>query len=369
MASIVTNIAANSAFRNVQVSSAGLDKQIAKLSSGFRINRSGDDAAGLAIANKLRAEVRSLQQASRNAAQGISMLQIADGAVNTISGILDRMKELASAANSASIGTERSKLDAEFQALKAEIGRIAATTQYQGSALVDGSLGLTQTGGTMAVGSNNVTSIQLSGAKAATYTMAHVAGVATLSTPAGAGSVSQSLAIPAGVAGSYNFDKLGITVGVNSGVTATGLNGLTVIVGGTASADFMVSSSGNYGGSDLVSLSAVNLSTGGTGLNIATLDVLSAANAQTALAGLDSAINLANTAIGTIGAAQSRMEFASANVATVTQNVLAAESTIRDADMAMESTMFTKFQILQQAGMAMLAQANSSAASVLSLLR
>ncbi|MCL4864746.1 MAG: hypothetical protein KJZ47_02555, partial [Gemmatimonadales bacterium] len=300
MASIVTNIAANSAFRNVQVSSAGLDKQIAKLSSGFRINRSGDDAAGLAIANKLRAEVRSLQQASRNAAQGISMLQIADGAVNTISGILDRMKELASAANSASIGTERSKLDAEFQALKAEIGRIAATTQYQGSALVDGSLGLTQTGGTMAVGSNNVTSIQLSGAKAATYTMAHVAGVATLSTPAGAGSVSQSLAIPAGVAGSYNFDKLGITVGVNSGVTATGLNGLTVIVGGTASADFMVSSSGNYGGSDLVSLSAVNLSTGGTGLNIATLDVLSAANAQTALAGLDSAINLANTAIGTI---------------------------------------------------------------------
>jgi len=130
MASIVTNIAANSAFRNVQVSSAGLDKQIAKLSSGFRINRSGDDAAGLAIANKLRAEVRSLQQASRNAAQGISMLQIADGAVNTISGILDRMKELASAANSASIGTESAKLDAEFQALKAEIGRIAATTQY-----------------------------------------------------------------------------------------------------------------------------------------------------------------------------------------------------------------------------------------------
>lgn len=369
MASIVTNIAANSAFRNVQVSSAGLDKQIAKLSSGFRINRSGDDAAGLAIANKLRAEVRSLQQASRNAAQGISMLQIADGAVNTISGILDRMKELASASNSASIGTERTKLDAEFQALKAEIGRIAATTQYQGSALVDGSLGLSQTGGTMAVGSNNVTSIQLSGARAATYTMAHVAGVATLSTPAGAGSVSQSLSIPAATAGSYNFDKLGITVGVNSGVTATGLNGLTIIVGGTAQADFMVSSSGNYGGSDLVSLSAVNLSTGGTGLNIATLDVLSATNAQAALAGLDSAINLANTAIGTIGAAQSRMEFASANVATVTQNVLAAESTIRDADMAMESTMFTKFQILQQAGMAMLAQANSSSASVLSLLR
>jgi flagellin len=111
------------------------------------------------------------------------------------------------------------------------------------------------------------------------------------------------------------------------------------------------------------------LTTASGGLNIAGIDVLNTANAQAALSALDLAIDAANTAIGTIGAAQSRMEFASANVATVTQNVLAAESTIRDADRAMESTMFTKFQILQQAGMAMLAQANSSAASVLSLLR
>jgi flagellin len=131
----------------------------------------------------------------------------------------------------------------------------------------------------------------------------------------------------------------------------------------------MVSSSGSYGANDLVSRSQVNLTTASGGLNIAGIDVLNTANAQAALSALDLAIDAAITAIGTIGAAQSRMEFASANVATVTQNVLAAESTIRDADMAMESTMFTKFQILQQAGMAMLAQANSSAASVLSLLR
>jgi len=361
MASIVTNIAANSAFRNVQVSSAGLDKQIAKLSSGFRINRSGDDAAGLAIANKLRAEVRSLQQASRNAAQGISMLQIADGAVNTISGILDRMKELASASNSASIGTERTKLDAEFQTLKAEIGRIAATTQYQGSALVNGTLG-------NAVSAATYTGqVALNGAVSGVYTFASAAGVATLSSAAGAGQVTQTLAMPAG-AGTYNFDRLGITVTNAAGYVVNAVDTQTITIAGNT-VSFMVSSSGSYAANDLVSLNQINLTTAAGGLNVATLDVLSAANAQAALAGLDTAINNANTAIGTIGAAQSRMEFASANVATVTQNVLAAESTIRDADMAMESTMFTKFQILQQAGMAMLAQANSSAASVLSLLR
>src|SRR4051812_12678369 len=117
MASIQNNLAANTALLNVGVSGMGLNREIAKLSSGFRINRSGDDAAGLAIANKLRGESRSLQQASRNASQATSMLQIADGATNTISGILDRLKELASQSNSDNIGSQRGKLDAEFQSL------------------------------------------------------------------------------------------------------------------------------------------------------------------------------------------------------------------------------------------------------------
>jgi len=368
MSVIQTNAAANSAYRNLSTTSKMLERQITKLSSGFRINRSGDDAAGLAIANKLRAESRSLQQASRNASQANSLLQIADGAVGTISGILDRMKELATASNSATIGTQRDKLDAEFQALKSEIDRIVSTTQYQGQNLVDGTLGLSQTGGSLAVGSNAVTALQLSGATADTYTFTHAAGVATLSTGNAAGDVSQTISIPAGVAGSYNFDKLGITVGVSSAVTATGLNGLTVIVGGSNEASFQVSSSGNYGGTDRVTFSGVNLST--TALGISTSGVgTDAATAQAALTALDNAINVANTAIGTIGAAQSRIEFASSNVATATQNVIAAESTIRDADMALESTAFTKFQILQQAGTAMLAQANASAQTVLNLLR
>jgi len=361
MASVQNNLAANTAFRNVQTSSLGLDRQIAKLSSGFRINRSGDDAAGLAIANKLRAESRSLMQASRNASQANSLLQIADGAVNTISGILDRMKELATASNSSTIGQQRTKLDAEFQALKAEIDRIAATTQYQGDALVNGTLGNAVTGGTYAG------QVALNGARSGTYTFASAGGVATLSVGAGATLVTQAIAMPAG-AGSYNFDKLGVTVTNAAGYLVDGVNAQTITVAGTA-VNFQVSSSGSYAGNDLVSLAQVNLTTAAGGLNIATLNVTSAANAQAALSALDLAIDASNTAIGTIGAAQSRIEFASANVATVTQNVIAAESTIRDADMAMETTAFTKFQILQQAGIAMLAQANASSQNVLSLLR
>ncbi|HRP08860.1 MAG TPA: flagellin, partial [Gemmatimonadales bacterium] len=240
MSRIQTNVAANSAYRNLSSTSALLERQITKLSSGFRINRSGDDAAGLAIANKLRAEARSLQQASRNAAQGISMLQIADGAVNTVSGILDRLKELASAANSASIGTQRDKLNAEFDQLLQEIDRIAATTQYQGSALVNGTLG-----NKVDATSTFSGTVTLGGAKDGTYTFASTGGVATLSSGSGAGAVTQTLAMPTG-AGSYTFDKLGITVTNGTGYTADDANGETIVVTGDA-VNFMVSSSGAYG--------------------------------------------------------------------------------------------------------------------------
>lgn len=363
MSVIQTNVAANNALRNLSTTGTALNKQIAKLSSGFRINRSADDAAGLAIANKLRAESRSLQQAQRNAAQANAMLQIADGAVGTVSSILDRMKELASQANSDNIGAQRPKLDAEFQQLISEIERIAQTTQYQGSKLVDGTLGNSVTGGTY-TGTTTLT-----GAVAGTYTFGSTGGVATLTRGSGAGSVSQSLTMPAG-AGTYVFDKLGITVTNGAGYTANGVDTQTIIVGaGSSGGSFMVSSSGAYGTDDLVSISSVNLTSGSSGLNIAGLALTSSATAQTALSRIDAAIDLANTAIGNIGAAQSRIEFATANVATITQNVVAAESVIRDADMAAEMTSFTKYQILQQAGTAMLAQANASAQNVLSLLR
>jgi flagellin len=348
------------------MSGTNLNKEITRLSSGFRINSAGDDAAGLAIANKLRGEGASLQQAGRNASQANSMLQIADGATNTVSTILDRLKELATEANSASIGTQAPKLDAEFQQLVAEIGRISATTKYQGSALVDGTFGATVAnagGGSTVLSVAGVTGATASGAPAGTYTLTSgSAGHLTMTS----GGISQTLTDVAG-AQTLNFSALGITLQTGTGYVADSGVGNVVVSGNTAS--FMVSSSGSYNDKDLITLNAVNLTTGASGLNLTGLDLTTAANAQTALSRIDTAVDLTNTAIGTIGAAESRINFASTNVATISQNVTAAESTIRDADMAAETTQFTKYNILQQAGMAMISQANQSASEVLTLLR
>ena len=363
---INTNVSAINAANNLSKVQNAVSMSMEKLSSGFRINSSGDDAAGLAIANKLRSEGRSLQQAGRNASQANSMLQIADGATNTVSTVLARLKELATQSNSDSIGTQRSKLDAEFQALVSEIGRIASTTQYQGSNLIDGTFGSSVTAaGSTVLAVANVTGATTSGAASGTYTITKVGAKLQMSNAAG--TLTQQISDAAG-AQTLNFSAFGIKVTTGAAYTGAETAVGNIVVGGSGG-NFMVSSSGQYSGADLISLSAIDLTTGATGLNLAGLDLLSAANAQTALTRLDTALDNTNTAIGSIGAAESRINFASTNVATIAQNVTAAESTIRDADMAAETTQFTKFNILQQAGMAMISQANQSASQVLTLLR
>ena len=277
MSVINTTVAANNAYLNLSRTSGMLQKSIQKLSSGFRINRSADDAAGASIANGLRATARSLQAAQRNATQANAVLQIADGAVTTVASILDRMKELATqAASDNSDSTARTNLDAEYQALVLEMDRIASTTKYQENVLTDGS--------------------------AATLT-------------------------------------------------------------------FLVGSSGDYAGNDTVTVDPSTVDLTSATLLGTVGDLTDLGNAQTELAAIDGAITLVGTAIGVIGAAQSRIEFAASNVAITYQNIVAAESSIRDADMAFEMTQFTKAQILQQAGTAMLAQANQTPQTVLSLLR
>jgi flagellin len=277
MSRINTNTAAYGAYRNLTLTGMNLEKSIQKLSSGFRINRAADDAAGAAIANDLRSTGRSLQAAQRNASQANSVLQIADGAVSTIATILDRMKELATSAASDSSGTTgRANLNAEYQQLVSEIDRITATTKYQGTALLDG-----------------------------TYT-------------------------------------------------------------GT----FLVSSSGAYAGNDTITVSGATLNmASATLLGGAAGDLTSLANAQAELTKVDTGITNVGKAIGVIGAGESRIEYATTNVASTFQNVQSAESVIRDTDMAYEMTQFTKYQILQQAGTAMLAQANQSPQSILKLLQ
>jgi flagellin len=365
---IQTNTAANFALRNISANSQAAERSIQKLSSGFRINRAGDDAAGLALANKLRADGKALGQAQKNTAQGTAMLQTMDGAVQTISTILDRMKELATQANSANVGDQADKLNLEFQALTSEIGRITATTKYQGTSLINGDFGTKVntdvTASTLLVSSKGVTGAQLNGAAAGTYTFADTTG----SIAASSGGVSQTIT-GAAAGATLNFDKLGVSITLGAGYAAGDADGDLVVTAGASSAAFQVSSSGSYGANDQISIDAVNLTTGTSGLDLATSSLTSAANAQTALGKIDTAIGKVNTALGKIGSAQSRFDFAASNVATTLQNTQAAESTIRDADMAAEMSSFTKSNILSQAAQAMLSQANQGSQGILQLLR
>lgn len=371
---IQTNTAANSALGYMRVNNQATERSIQKLSSGFRINRSGDDAAGLAIANKLRADVRGLSQAQRNTAQASSMLQVMDGATQTVSSILDRMKELSTQANSANIGGQTDKLNAEFGKLREEIQRISQTTKYQGTSLVNGSFGATLDTATSTLDTvANVSRINISGAQAGTITLNNdAANTVTASGTVNGQTVTQAVTLTADGAQSINFDRLGVSVDMGAGFTRANdaVEGTIVVAGGNA--NFQVSSSARYANStdgDLISLTAVNLTTGTTGLNLDGLDLLNAANARTALDRIDAAVETVNNALGSIGAAQSRFDFASANVATMLQNTQAAESTIRDADMAAEMTSFTKNNILQQAAQSMLSQANQGTQGILQLLR
>lgn len=374
---INTNIAALNAQRQLGITEGRVADSMAKLSSGFRINRAADDAAGLGIANKLRADIRSMTQASRNAEQANSLLQIAEGSTSGIQTMLERIKELATQANSDTVDDSgRQRIDAEFQQLLQEIGRTVATTKFQGKTLLDGGFGnsLSTTSTALAAGTG-LYDVQNSGAAADTYTIASTTadpGNLTITNSAG---VSQTIAVAADGKQSVTFDQFGFTLELDANFTtsaaaAGSLDGTNVIISaGTGGGSFMIGSSGSYGTNDVLTLTAIDLTTGTTGLKLDGLDLTSAANAQTVLAAVDTAIGTVNGALGTIGAFQNRIENARANLNTAIQNYSASESVIRDLDMAQEMTTFSKNQILAQAGTAMLAQANQSSQGILQLLR
>lgn len=364
---IQTNLNAMNALRNLGITEAQQTSEIQKLSSGYRLNRAGDDAAGMSIANSLRSAGRALGQAQKNAQQAGSFLQIADGAVQTLSTMLDRMRELATEAGSANVtDSDRAKISAEFTSLQSEWDRIVNTTQYQGQTLLNGSFGITDSGTLKAV--VGVSNVSLSGAKASTtYTISQSTATAvTLSD----GTTSQTVTTTAGGAGvtqHLSFDKLGIAFDYSGTLGVATLNGATVVTGASQPASFRVGSGTTA--NDQIAVSLDNLSASTMTIDAASINVTTAANAATALTNITSALGSLNTAIGNIGAAENRMEYATTNLNSLIQNTAAAESTIRDADMAKEYAQYTKLSILQQAGTAMLAQANSSSQSILQLLR
>ena len=276
---INTNIGSLNAQRHLYNTTNKFQKSMERLSSGLRINRSGDDAAGLAISESLKSDIRALQQASRNAADGISMVQVAEGSLDEVNNILLRLRELAQQSATETIGSEeRGYLDQEFQALLDEIDRISGTSEFNGTKLLDGSA--------------NILNVQV-----------------------GIGSDAATSAVPIDLTQTMSAVELGLT---NGTVNILGTNGDQARI----AIDYI----------------------------IAATDVVSTVRAG-------------------FGTAQNRMESTIRNLGMSAENLSAANSRIRDVDVALETSNMTSLQILQQAGVSILSQANMTSQLALNLLQ
>lgn len=273
------NIAALNTHRNLAANQTAASKNLEKLSSGFKINRAGDDAAGLAISEKMRGQISGLNMASKNANDGISLIQTAEGALNETHSILQRMRELAvQSRNDTNVDADRSNLNDEISQLKSEINRISDTTEFNTKKLLNG---------------------KMSGTAAAT-----------------------------------------LQIGANKGQTMS------------------------------VAIGSMNTSAlGSAAVKVSALSVGDAAAASSAISVIDAAIQQVSKQRSSLGAIQNRLEHTINNLGTSSENLTAAESRIRDTDMAAEMMAFTKNNILSQAAQSMLAQANQQPQGVLQLLQ
>lgn len=388
---INTNIASLNAQRNLNASQSALNLALQRLSSGLRINSAKDDAAGLAISQRMSAQIRSLNQAVRNANDGISMIQTGESGMQEIQNMLVRMKELATQAASDTVGdTERGFINTELQQLKEEINNIANRTAFNGQKLLDGSFGVqldsssaVQVGLNLATNAQAaVTGVSVAGASpSTTYTFTDASGVLTLSDGTNSQAIDLSgVTVSAGTSYVLNYDSLGIKITISAAEDKDGadiaadLDTLTVVTGASSSAVIQVGA--DNAASNRVSLSFVdvriNATSGLASLNTALSDFDSAktvANAQALLTEVENALDYVSTQRAELGAQQNRLEYTISSIQSTVENMSAARSRIMDADFAAETAALTRAQILQQAGVAMLAQANALPQNVLALLR
>jgi flagellin len=395
---INTNVEAFNAQRNLGLTSMQYAKSVEKLSSGLRINRAGDDAAGLSISEKMRAQIRGLAQAQRNAQDGISLIQTAEGGLNEVHSIVQRMRELAVQGSNDTLSQgDRDAVGLELSALNSEVNRIATTTEFNGKTLLSGSLATQDSGtGTLATGAlATATGVVVSkvdvsaAAKSATFTLSDLGGgVLQLSDGTNTQAVSvadmdQATGNPNQV---LNFSNLGVKItltgidttnGTGANI-ATDLDTETVITSATGgAASLQIGANANQTMSVLVSdMQSTAIGNGGgyANLNAAasglgTPGALTSAIAQNLMQSLDAAITDVSNQRSQLGAYQNRLEHTISNLGVTQENLTASESRIRDVDMASEMVNFTKSGILQQAGQAILAQANQAPQGVLALLR
>lgn len=366
---INTNIGALNAYRNLSATQSNLDKSLEKLSSGLRINRAADDAAGLAISEGLRSQVGGLKVAARNAQDGISVVQTAEGALGEVHSVLQRLRDLAvQAANDSNNGAARTNIATEATQLREELSRISASTNFNGTKLLDGSAGTLNFQVGANGDANSRIAVDLSGADVSTVADNLTNGLYTLT----------AVTTPATATGTWTFSQGGVDVDValgavdadrTTGDIATTLN---ADAGFAANFSAKVNSGGALEITSKVGSGAVTVTgtgyTSGTGA-AGSIAFSSHTAAQAAINTIDLQISTISSARANLGAVQNRFESAINTINVATENLTASESRIRDTDMASEMVEFTRSQILSQAGVAMLAQAKSAPQSVLQLLQ
>jgi len=374
------NIAALNTYRQLTLVNSATQKSLEKLSSGYRINKAADDAAGLAISEKMRGQIRGLEQAVRNAQDGISLIQTAEGALNETHSILQRMRELAvQAANDSNTNSDRFEIQKEINQLAEEITRIGNNTEFNTMTLLDGTFS-----GTFHIGANQnqTLSLAVSDMRASALDVIATAAVYTID----AGSTNLSTAATNGVTnligGTYRAEVTatgGVTVyaedgtEIGSGDLASGATNVTVTITAT---DYLVAASANtitLGISDEAGSGSVATDAGTITMNVLEsgqgISVMDQDDAEAAITTIQSALDRVSSQRSNLGAVQNRLEHTINNLGTASENLTAAESRIRDVDMAREMMEFTKNNIISQAATAMLAQANMQPQQVLQLLQ
>jgi flagellin len=378
---IISNFASNIAQRNLATADAAATSSLAKLSSGSRVVSAKDDAAAMAIGSRLNAEIVGLKQASVNAGQAISMLQIADGAMAKTNDILVRMKSLAVQSGSGQLSaTERTMLNTEFVALRSEIDRIANDTDFAGTKLIDGEIAVTTTSATAFDVADGVQDIifrgdtSTSGAASIAYSSAGTFSV-TVGSDVFTGSIdsdtndgsSMTTGTVVTLTNTGSTNKVDIVLNTAYDVDLTKATGSLGLSGSSATSfTFKVGTGTSSTADDItVSVNAV----GSNALSIGSSTITTEALSDAASVAISNAIDDIQTYRANVGANQNRLEFASANIATTIENTEAARSQLMDLNIASEMSNFTSKQILVQAGVAMLAQANQMPGNLLQLFR
>ena len=372
------NITAINARRALGANSRTLSTRIERLATGLRINRAADDAAGLAVSEGLRAEIGGLTQAVRNAEQATNLTQVAEGALNEVSAMLIRMRELAAQSASSTISDRnRVGLTEEYNQLISEIDRLANVTTYNDIVLLIGFGNTVSSTASTALSDTSVgvSRASISGAQAGTYSFID-SGSTDSEITLGNGIITQTINIATALAGNRvatgttviaNFDRIGITLNLNDNFTDGDLDGKTLVIEGGTGGSFQVGP--DSGAFHQIEFNIGDMRASGPELNLTATSIGTLLDARSSLPMLDLAIDRIARERGNIGAIQNRMAFTMSSTQNAIQNIQASESSIRDADVAEEVSEFTRAQILTQAATAVLVQANAIPQTALSLLQ